>query len=229
LPEHLSDDAWVDVGRALGRVRGSVTWWLGDWWAYGEHAYGERKAIVDAEDWEGPKFQTCADAATVCSAFPSSRRREVLSYSAHRECVVLPAEYQDQVLTWAEEGKRSVREIRDEVRRIRAFLAQGWTQDQLDRKARAEAGECVVANMRQRTNGRREDEALLAWVEASDRFERIERIDRKTEWGNPFEMPGDGWVEGHPRRPVDAPRGYPDSTRAKILISGPVNLATVEF
>jgi hypothetical protein len=109
------------------------------------------------------------------------------------------------------------------------FLAQGWTQDQLDRKVRAEGGECVVANMRQRTNGRREDEALLAWVEASDRFERIERIDRKTEWGNPFEMPGDGWVEGHPRRPVDAPRGYPDSTRAKILISGPVNLATVEF
>jgi hypothetical protein len=192
LPENLSDGAWLDVGRALGRVRGSVTWWVGDWWAYGEHAYGERKAMVEAEDWEGPRFQTCMDAAMVCSAFTTSRRREALSFTAHREVLPLPLQYQDQVLTWAEEGKRSTREIRDEVKRIRSFLAQGWTQDQLDRKARAEAGECVVANMRQRPNGQREDEALLAWAEASDLFERI---DRKTEWGNPFEMPGDGTRE----------------------------------
>jgi hypothetical protein len=59
-----------------------------------------------------------------------------------------------------------------------------WTPDQLDRRARAEAGECVVANMHEDT-----DAALLAWAEASDRFVRI---DRKTEWGNPFEMPDDG-------------------------------------
>jgi hypothetical protein len=62
--------------------------------------------------------------------------------------------------------------------------APEWTPDQLDRKARAEAGECVVANMHDNT-----DAALIAWAEANDRFVRI---DRKTEWGNPFEMPGDG-------------------------------------
>jgi hypothetical protein len=62
--------------------------------------------------------------------------------------------------------------------------APEWTPDQLERKSRAEAGECVVANMHGDT-----DAALLAWAEADDRFVRI---DRKTEWGNPFEMPGDG-------------------------------------
>lgn len=59
-----------------------------------------------------------------------------------------------------------------------------WTDDQLDRKARAEAGECVVANLHEGI-----DAALLSWAEAKDRFVRI---DRKTEWGNPFEMPDDG-------------------------------------
>jgi hypothetical protein len=71
---------------------------------------------------------------------------------------------------------------------VKAQLAQGWTPDQLDRKARAERGECVVANFRE-DNGRRIDEALLAWAEAEDRFVRI---DRKTDWGNPFEIPEDG-------------------------------------
>lgn len=189
LPAEMSADQWAEVGRALGRVRGSVTWWLGDWWAYGDHAYGDRKAMVEAEDWEGPKFQTCMEAASVCVAFPTYRRREVLSFTAHREVLPLPPEWQDKVLSWAEEGRRSTREIREEVKRIRALLAQNWTADQLERKAFAEAGQCVVANMRIGEDGQRVDEALLAWAEAGDLFVRI---DRKTEWGNPFEMPGDG-------------------------------------
>src|SRR3954470_10889903 len=98
LPAELSAEAWLDAGRALGRVRGSVMWWVGDWWAYGEHRYGERKATVEAEDWEGPAFQTCMDAATVCRGYETSRRREVLSYSVHKEAVSLPPEWQDKVL-----------------------------------------------------------------------------------------------------------------------------------
>jgi hypothetical protein len=31
--------------------------------------YGERQAIVHAEDWDGPRFQTCVNAAFV-KAFP---------------------------------------------------------------------------------------------------------------------------------------------------------------
>lgn len=59
-----------------------------------------------------------------------------------------------------------------------------WTSDQLERKARAVAGECVVANMRKGA-----DEALLAWAKAEGRFVRV---DRRTPWGNPFEISGDG-------------------------------------
>jgi hypothetical protein len=40
-------------------------------WAFGEHRYGNRKAIVEAENWDGPAFSTCVNAATVARAFES--------------------------------------------------------------------------------------------------------------------------------------------------------------
>ena len=59
-----------------------------------------------------------------------------------------------------------------------------WTKDELKRKAIVESGGTVVANMHQDT-----DRALLIWARKTDRFVRI---DRNTEWGNPFEMGKDG-------------------------------------
>jgi hypothetical protein len=102
LPDDLTPESWLEVGRALGRVRGSVMWWVGDWWAYGKHRYGEREAAVEAEEWEGPRFQTCMNAALVCRAFETSRRREVVSFTAHGEVTVLPVEWQDKILDEAE-------------------------------------------------------------------------------------------------------------------------------
>ena len=59
-----------------------------------------------------------------------------------------------------------------------------WTKDELDRRAIVEAGGTVVANMHQ--DG---DRALLAWARKTGRFARI---DRQSDWGNPFEMGEDG-------------------------------------
>ena len=59
-----------------------------------------------------------------------------------------------------------------------------WTEDELKRKAIVEAGGTVVANMHQDT-----DRALLTWARKTDRFVRI---DRTSDWGNPFEMGPDG-------------------------------------
>lgn len=194
LPQGLTAEQWLDVGRALGRARGSLMWWVGDWWAFGEHAYGDRANAVKAEDWEGPAFQTCMDAAWVCRRFETSSRDEVVSFRSHRAIAPIPDDgWRLKVLTWAatigEGGKRPARAaIEEKVRQVKAQLAQGWTEDQLDRRGRAEKGECVVANIREE-DGRRVDEALLSWAEAEDRFARI---DRKTEWGNPFEIPDDG-------------------------------------
>ena len=63
-------------------------------------------------------------------------------------------------------------------------VAAVWDDDQTQRKEWAEQGLCVIANMHEGY-----DEALIAWAEAEERFVRI---DRRSEWGNPFEMPDDG-------------------------------------
>ena len=59
-----------------------------------------------------------------------------------------------------------------------------WTEDELDRRSIVEAGGTVVANLHQDT-----DRALLAWARKSEKFERI---DRNSDWGNPFEVGHDG-------------------------------------
>ena len=78
LPDDLSEDEWIEAGIILAKIGAGVTWWVGDYWIYGDKKYGDRKAIVDDPNWRGPSFQTCANAASVCRAFETSRRREVL-------------------------------------------------------------------------------------------------------------------------------------------------------
>jgi len=57
-------------------------WWLGDWWAYGDHNYGDRVRAADGIDYS---FQALMDAGWVCRQIETSRRREVLSFKHHRE------------------------------------------------------------------------------------------------------------------------------------------------
>lgn len=125
LEEGLSEEAWSEIGKTISFHQEGTSWWLGDWWAYGEHAYGNRKKLVDSDDWEGPSFGTCRNAATVCRAFETSRRRDVLSFGHHNEVTSLPLDQAEAHLDWAEEtvattGKpRSVRELRSHVSRNR--------------------------------------------------------------------------------------------------------------
>ena len=73
----VTAEEWERVGAALDYLDGAVLWCLGDWWAYGEHKYGER-AKAAADGMAGYKFQTLMNAASICSKFITSRRREVL-------------------------------------------------------------------------------------------------------------------------------------------------------
>lgn len=193
VPANLTPEQWEQLGGDFGRMGGSVAWWIGDWWAWGEHGIGDRKALVESEEWTGPGFQTCMDTGSVCRAFKdTSRRREVLSFKHHREVASLPPATADRLLDWCEEtipqtGKpRSIRALREEIRRLNAtdVSVLKWNKSQTERKERAERGETVVANMHEG-----EDEALLAWAEAED---RLVRIDRRSDFGNPFIIPDDG-------------------------------------
>jgi hypothetical protein len=120
LPKDLSKEGWLRVGTTLSRIDSCISWWLGDWWLFGEFRYGARKAMVEAVDWEGPSYQTCMNVAVVCKAFETSRRREVLSFSHHAEVAALHPNEADALLDFAEETIastgpcRSVDKMREE-------------------------------------------------------------------------------------------------------------------
>jgi hypothetical protein len=189
LPDDLDAAQWREAGLQIARTRGATQWWIGDWWAFGEARYGDRKALVEAEDWDGPKFQTCVNASNVAKSFETNRRRLVLAFSHHAEVAAMPAEWQDKLLDEAEAERLSVMALRQRVKEVRAFLAQGWTPDQLARRAEVEAGRSVLANQTAGDDGNAVDRALIEWADAAG---LLVRIDRSGPWGNVYHIPEDG-------------------------------------
>lgn len=118
LPEDLSFEQWAWYGQRLVRSAASVLWWLGDWWAYGEHHYGQRKAATVLEGFPYA-FQTCADAGWLARVFETSRRREVLPWSHHKEVAALPPGIADEFLEAAQINGWSEKELRQQVREWR--------------------------------------------------------------------------------------------------------------
>ena len=70
---------------------------------------GQRKAIVEAEDWEGPAYQTCVNASNVARRFESNRRRLNLSFAHHAEVAALTTADANALLDWAEDARSSKR------------------------------------------------------------------------------------------------------------------------
>ncbi len=58
-----------------------------------------------------------------------------------------------------------------------------WSEEEEQLRARLEAGETIVVSLRARHAN------LVQWAEKRGLFVRI---DRRSDWGNPFELPGDG-------------------------------------
>ena len=115
-------------------------------------------------------------------SIPEKHLRPLVSVKNDEETLVAAYEKAQEIANEENKGKlteaivtRAVEEVRPEYE---------WSQSELDRKAIAEAGGTVVANMHQDS-----DRALLHWAKITGRFARI---DRNSDWGNPFEMPADG-------------------------------------
>lgn len=69
------------------------------------------------------------------------------------------------------------------IRQERIFATWSGEERDLLAKLRTGYGLTVVVSLR----GQHDN--LIRWAESAGRYQRV---DRKTEWGNPFEMPGDG-------------------------------------
>lgn len=129
LPEGLPFDRWQDLGRELAAREKVLNWWIGDWWAFGEHRYGER-AETCAKDLFPQSFGTLRNIGSVARAFPAtSRQHDVLSFTHHQEVAPLARQSPDaaeELLDRAEREHMTVSQVRAAVR-----IAQGRTADEV--------------------------------------------------------------------------------------------------
>ena len=186
LPDTITRDQYEDAGRLLGKMEDSKQWWLGDWWNAGAK-WGEGKDICEKV---GVAYSTAASAGSVAKAFEFCRRRQTLSFSHHVEAQSLETpEMQDRFLDWCicqpdtgevRDKPKSVRDLREAVRSY--MDEQSWTDSERERRAIVEDGGTVVAHMK-------DDEHLIRWAQFAGVYQRI---DRKSDWGNPFVLPEDG-------------------------------------
>jgi N6-adenosine-specific RNA methylase IME4 len=137
LPDELTFDEWKAQGADLARVEKGVQWWVGDWWAFGQHHYGDR-AKACAEGLFGRSFGALRNAGSVARQFETSRRRDVLSYQHHAEVASLPPGEADAVLDEAEANGWSTREVRAAVSRLKTAATL---------PAPSEADTCTVADL----------------------------------------------------------------------------------
>jgi hypothetical protein len=117
-PNHeLDAHEWAAAGRRIGAVGRCIQWLLGDWIAYGNAKFGERYAR--AAKITGYDTQTLMNMVYVASRFPTSRRREMLSWSHHETLAALGVEEQDHWLDQAATHRWSVADLRMMVRTSR--------------------------------------------------------------------------------------------------------------
>lgn len=118
LPEATTFEEWQDIGRELAAREKVLNWWIGDWWAFGEHRYGERAKLA-AEGCFGKSFSTIATAASVCRSIETCRRRQALDWSHHAEVAPLVKQAPDaaqMLLDRAERENMTVAQVRAAVR-----------------------------------------------------------------------------------------------------------------
>jgi hypothetical protein len=116
----MTEAEWQVVGNQLKQAGGSIMWWLGDWWAYGEnHEYGSRKKFV--ENWEnGYSYSICAKAGSVACNIQSLLRSKLLPWSYHYAVAKLEPAQQKRALAWAEKNFQEInlRGFRDYIKTV---------------------------------------------------------------------------------------------------------------
>jgi N6-adenosine-specific RNA methylase IME4 len=122
LPKGLSEDQWVIAGVCLQRIEGAVQWWLGDWWTFGEHKYGARKALFEEGGaLASMNFQQVANYGWVANKVPTSVRTEVLYWQHHAHVAALPPPQQRKWLALAVKEEWSSNQLKAAIARQAAL------------------------------------------------------------------------------------------------------------
>lgn len=110
----LTLEEWRHLGPRLGTEARASNWWLGDWAKFGSRRLGQ--TYGQAAQITGYDEQTLHNMAWVAGRYPTSRRREALSWSHHAELAALEESEQERWLARASDKRLSVQALRSELR-----------------------------------------------------------------------------------------------------------------
>jgi hypothetical protein len=115
LPDNISIEDWVKIGDALHRYETGVQWWLGDWWHYGAHKYGDRIKRV-AKGIFNYQFGTLANYGYVAGRIKPSLRNEALTLSHHYQVAKFEPPEQKKWLDRAARCHWSTRDLQSKIK-----------------------------------------------------------------------------------------------------------------
>jgi N6-adenosine-specific RNA methylase IME4 len=118
LPEGLTREQWVALGRKLVSCEKNIQWVLGALWIYGERSYGDGRALAEEI---GVDYQTVRNYASVVRAFEIVPTRDNLSFGHHEAVAALPPPQRGQWLDRAEREGLTVAKLRQGIRREAAI------------------------------------------------------------------------------------------------------------
>jgi hypothetical protein len=117
LPEDLTYGEWEQIGDRLRQILNAAMWWLGEWWRYGEHRYGERAHQAAPL---GYKADTLRRAARVCERVPPEERDERLTFGHYVALARLEVRPRGRIRDQAIAEDWTVRDIEHAVSRLNA-------------------------------------------------------------------------------------------------------------
>lgn len=136
----MKREEWERIGEALRKAESGIQWWLGDWMAYGDKEYGDKRAkAADANEQTGINVDTLITYQWVAERVPSFRRLKVLSWSHHQAVAALKPKQQVALLAKAEAEGLSYRDLKREVEKseraknfklVNAILEKIWDRIQ---------------------------------------------------------------------------------------------------
>lgn len=132
LRPRLRFEEWDRLGMLLRDMTGGMLWWVGDWYLYGETAYGERASQAEAiSDALGGKLspETVRQASWVAERFPAVSRLTDVDWGTHQALAgIEDPEERVRLLGQAAREKWTRQQARDNVRLLKRGLPVGDAQ-----------------------------------------------------------------------------------------------------
>lgn len=169
------------IAKYCGVTRQTVSKWVGDIVEHRRNVRRVKAILLSRAGWSRQQIADFLGTSKGSAVSDVNADISDLSEDLIREALDSLTESFDGVCELPEELLDRCDAAAEEIRQEQIFAT--WTDDERDLLKRLRNGETIVVSLRGPHNN------LIEWADAAGLYVRI---DRRSEWGNPFEMPADG-------------------------------------